>query len=388
MHGMTPTELARPGRLPRTLSESQLAVRPPKHVNEIDMNLAYGEIPPDLEYRIDLDPARQAEYDESRANMLVRKVEGLLDEAKCLQHSAGATIKHLQQKPDAAAAVALTLAELSTVVSKMSPAFLNLLRGGSPAVFSLLASPQFLIGTGIAVGVTVVMFGGWKIVKRIKEEHAAREAMAYQGVPFNRPAPLRTQSAHSAGIEEALILDEELSTIESWRRGIMPAGADAESADVELITPEAERAHRHRHKTDNSDARSHRSARTSKTSKTTKTERTAKARKTDKTHHSHKTESKGKEREIPERRSSRHATVESVTGGTELGAKSSRKGKETEKPSGRKQQLLLEDGRGKRGSSLDMILRPKSERQSDGLLKGLFKSKGRKEGSRSELVLA
>jgi hypothetical protein len=35
---------------------------------------------------------------------------------------------------------------------------------------------------------------------------------------------------------------EELSTIETWRRGITPFGDDGESADVELMSREAERA--------------------------------------------------------------------------------------------------------------------------------------------------
>lgn len=347
------------------------------------MNLAYGNIPPDLEHRIDLDPSRANELEANKANQLVRKVEGLLDEAHCLQHSATSIIKHLQQKPEAAAAVALTLAELSTVVGKMSPAFLGLLKGGSPAVFALLASPQFLIGTGIAVGVTVVMFGGWKIVQRVKEAQAAREALAYEGVPMDRPAPLRTQSDYSAGIDEALIVDEELSTIETWRRGIMPSGGDNESADVELITPEAERAQREKHR-DDSDLRSHRSTRTSRTTKTAKSSKTTKTSKTSKTQ---KTSTKEREREIPERRSSRNATVESVRGDSELGKhKSSKKEKEKDRSKERGVKMI-EDGR--RSSNMDLVFRPKAQRQGDNMLKALFKNKDRKEReSRAELVLA
>ncbi|KAG6031977.1 hypothetical protein E4U41_007363, partial [Claviceps citrina] len=148
--------------VPRRRSEPGMATHDDTG-DGIDMHLAYGDVPPDLADRVDLDPALAGEY---QAKQLVRRVERLLDEAHCVQHSATAMIKHLQETPDAAAAVALTLAELSSAVANMSPSFIGLLRTGSPAVFALLASPQFLIGTGIAVGLTVVMFGGWKIVQR------------------------------------------------------------------------------------------------------------------------------------------------------------------------------------------------------------------------------
>lgn len=319
------------------------------------MHLAYGNIPPDLESRTDLDPAQQAANKEKRAKALVKKVEFLMDEAKCAHHSTTHTIQHLQKNPDAAAAVALTLAELSTLVTKMSPAFLGFLKGGSPAVFALLASPQFLIGTAAVVGVTVVMFGGWKIVKKVKEDKAAREAMAFSGVPMDRPAPLRTQSEFSTGMDEALVVEEELSTIESWRRGIIPEFGDDESADMELMTPEAERARRARYgkgKDDDFDLRSRRSTRTAKTSKT--------------------------KREVPERKSSKLATAESVAG--------SERSKKTSKKKEKTAVRAIEDGRSRRGDDdeFELPIRPKSQRQ-DNMLKALFKNKKERE---RELVRA
>lgn len=328
-------------------------IREPHHgggpVKEIDMNLAYGDIPPDLADRVDLDPA----YQEKHAKSLVRKVEALLDEAHCLQHSAKSTIAHLQKNPDTAAAVALSLAELSSVIGKMSPAFIGLLKGGSPAVFALLSSPQFLIGSAAVVGVTVVMFGGWKIVKKVRDAQNAREAMAYEGVPLGRPAPLRTQSEFSAGMDEALVLDEELSTIESWRRGILPEFGENESADMELITPEAERARNARKgKGDEFDIKSRKSAKTSKTAKSSKTKRDM-------------------AREVPERKSSRKPTAESVAGSERSGRSSRDKGKRPLR--------TLEDGRSRRGDEgIDLVFRPKAQRQ-DNMLKALFKTKKDKE---------
>ncbi|PNY27683.1 Uncharacterized protein TCAP_02392, partial [Tolypocladium capitatum] len=331
---------------------------------DVDMHLAYGNIPPDLAERVDLDPGHEG--DEWTAHQLVHRVEGLLDEAHCLQHSASAIIKHLQEKPDAAAAVALTLAELSTAVAKMSPAFLGFLKGGSPAVFALLASPQFLIGAGVAVGVTVVMFGGWKIVKKVKEAQSAREMLlAHEaGTAPGRPVPLRTQSEYSAGIDEALVVDDELSTIETWRRGIAPFGGDGESADLELITPEADRATRDKYSKDDLDfdLRSRRSTRTHRSGKTHKS--------------SHR--DKAKEREVPERKSSR---AEGISGASVARSKTSSRGKE------KAGVRAIEDGRSRRGDDeFDAVFRPKV--RSDNMLKAIFRSKKDKEKSGSEPVLA
>ncbi|KAK3350225.1 hypothetical protein B0T25DRAFT_458439 [Lasiosphaeria hispida] len=224
---------------------------------EIDMHMAYGELPPDLATRVDLGPVHKDQDlvapgspedagQEAKALTLVDRIEDFLEEAHCIHHTASSMIANLQQNPEAAAAVALTLAELSVLVGKMSPSFLGVLKGSSPAIFALLASPQFLIGTSIAVGVTVVMFGGWKIVKKMREGKM-REApfemtpMAAAGATVEAPA----ESATS--YEEALVLEEEMSTIETWRRGIE---AGAESADIELMSAEADRALRDKYRDD------------------------------------------------------------------------------------------------------------------------------------------
>lgn len=241
----------------------------------IDMHLAYGDIPPDLATRADLDTLALGECDlsadqqKAEAQTLVDRVETLLNEAHCIHHTAASIIRHLQDNPEAAAAVALTLAELSAILTKLSPAFLGVVKGGSPAVFALLASPQFLIGTSIAVGVTVVLFGGWKIVKKISEVSAARDTKQAiemteqvpaqpptQQIPGARPNPAlpannRPPTLVSNGVDEALVLEEELSTIECWRRGIQPIGdneaepwegTEVTEAEIELISPEAMRS--------------------------------------------------------------------------------------------------------------------------------------------------
>lgn len=311
-----------------------------KKKKEIDMNLAYGNVPPDLATRTDLGPVTAAEAhaarrrDEARreheARALMARIDALLDEAECVRHSATSIIDHLQRKPEAAAAVALLLAELSSLLKALSPSFLGVVKGGFPAVFALLASPQFLIGVGVAVGVTVVFFGGWKIVKRIKEARTVAaaaergEPMAFAGQQqqqqqpttpggyYDGAAPSQYQSVapvmapsvppteyqqhqqqyagmYGAGgpgsFDDALVLDEELSSIETWRRGITPseesdgAEEELESVDLELITPEAARSVRDG---GGGDARSIRTTRTHRSSKSHRSHRSSGSR-----HHHH-----------------------------------------------------------------------------------------------------
>ncbi|KAF4458089.1 hypothetical protein F53441_97 [Fusarium austroafricanum] len=372
-----PMELAMPARtmapsaygsgqmVPRNRSTGELVQMRPR--KEIDMDLAYGSCPPDLKDRTDLDPQY---VDERQAMGLVHRVEGLLTEAKCIHHSATTTMTELQKNPDQAAAVALSLAELSKIVKKTSPAFLGLLKSGSPAVFSLLSSPQFLIGTSIAAGVTVICFGGWKIFQRMKEEKLAREALAYEGVPMDRPAPMRTQSEYAAeygpGVDEALILDDDLSSIETWRRGIVPYGED-ESVDMELITPLADRETRSRYGGDDFDTKSRRSTRTSKTHESSRSHKTHKTDDSRRSHRSHRSE-----------RSSRRDDYAESIADSERSHRSSRS-----KRSERTETRSIASS--KRDDESQVTVRPKVNRNNSNMLKALFKNKEKKERS---LVMA
>lgn len=176
-----------------------------------DMDLAYGELPPPL-------PARRPLDDEEQIRTKMSLLTRMLEEAHCLQHSATATIAHLQNNPDALAAVALTLAEISNIATKLAPGALGAIAKSFPAAMALLASPQFLIATGVGVGVVVVALGGYKIIKRIQDKKALEK-------------------------EDGKLLEvaPELDRIEMWRRGI--ADAEAESVgttvDGEFITPAA-----------------------------------------------------------------------------------------------------------------------------------------------------
>ena len=182
---------------------------PASRTTTIDMDLAYGPIPPPL-------PAA-TQADDAEFKGLVNQVKGLLEEAECLQYSAAATIASLQKNPDAMAAVALTLAEISNIATKMAPGVLASMRVSSPAVFALLASPQFLIAGGLAVGVTIVALGGYKIIKKI-----------------------RANAVDDPGVDEMLDIGD-VSMIDGWRRGIAEVEEQSvgTSVDGEFITPEA-----------------------------------------------------------------------------------------------------------------------------------------------------
>ncbi|KAL1306085.1 hypothetical protein AAFC00_004205 [Neodothiora populina] len=206
------------------------------------------------------------------------KLQGLLDEANCVQHSVIAMIENLQKNPDALAAVALTLGEISNIASKMAPGMITAMKGSFPAVIALLASPEFLIAAGVGVGVTIIMLGGYKIIKKIKERNDDGP-MLEQAAPLPAP-PRQAEIAESAADEEEEFdelreIDSELSRIEVWRRGI----ADAEEASMgtsvegEFITPGATRTLIEEGVMREDDLKSTRTGRTSRTKKSSRSSR-------------------------------------------------------------------------------------------------------------------
>jgi hypothetical protein len=318
----TPTPPPMPA-LPRAYTMPQPVVLRQAQVQEeeeIDMHLAYGELPPMLPH--ELAPVDR----EAELKNLTSKIENLIMEAQCIQHTASTIITSLQKNPEAMAAVALTLAEISNVVTKLGPGILTALKGSSPAVFALLASPQFLIAGGVAVGVTIVMFGGYKIIKKVQKEITGRKEANAAAIALQAQQNLP---------EEALPFEPDNYSnfsIETWRRGIAEVETESmgTSVDGEFITPAAsriwkerirERAREERSETGSERSRSThtirrkpvaayaedsrtiitesaRTERTSgtrrtsdsrKTSKTSKTDRTEKTERSSKTHRSSKT---------------------------------------------------------------------------------------------------
>jgi hypothetical protein len=246
----------------------------------------------------------------------------LLDEANALQHTATAIIENLQKNPEALAAVSLTLAEISAIVSKMGPGVLLSLKGSFPAVAALLVSPQFMIAGGVAVGVTIVALGGYKIIKKIQAQN--------QFDPLEAPAqPMIARAATApAAIEEPNNeLDElqpqELSRVEKWRRGIADIEAEScgTSVDGEFITPGVSRELCDAGVLDEDDLKSRRSTRSRRTT-------TSESK-----HKSHRSKSKPSESKRP---SSKVGKDSSSKVGKDTSSKSgkdssSRSGKESSK---------------------------------------------------------
>ncbi|KAI9769144.1 MAG: hypothetical protein M1840_004495 [Geoglossum simile] len=198
------------GQNPDYYGELDRPLQPTRHHTSPDMDLAYGDSPPRSPVPTD---------EEAELASLLTKVNFILDEAHCLQHSATKTISTLQKNPDALAAVGLALAEISNLVIKMAPGALAAVKGSFPAIFAILASPQFMIAAGVGVGITVVAIGGFKIIKKMQGRGAL-------------PAP----DAGMGQLEEI-----NISGIDRWRRGIAEAEAESigTSVDGEFITPEA-----------------------------------------------------------------------------------------------------------------------------------------------------
>jgi hypothetical protein len=185
----------------------------PDSAESFDEHLAYGPLPPPLPMR----PSK----DETELREKFWHIKNILEEANCVQYSATATIEHLQKHPDALAAVGLALAEASAMIGRVGPAAFVGLKASFPAVVALLASPQFLVAAGLGIGVTIVMLGGYKIIKHVKQKKKNGE---------EEMEPLQYVDGQV-----------KLPPIEMWRRGI----ADAEVASVgttvdgEFITPGA-----------------------------------------------------------------------------------------------------------------------------------------------------
>ncbi|KAK5124887.1 hypothetical protein LTR85_001077 [Meristemomyces frigidus] len=198
-------------------------------LDDIDMDLAYGELPP---------PLPERKYDtEVELRSKMSGLQRLLDECNCLQHSVTSTIDNLQKNPEALAAVALTLAEISNLASKLAPGALMTMKGSFPAIIALLLSPEFAIAAGVGVGVVIVVLGGYKIIKKIQAKKAER--LLEDGHAYG-PEPLEPESPASE-------MDElrEIDRVELWRRGIseadVPQDSPGTSIDGEFVTPIATR---------------------------------------------------------------------------------------------------------------------------------------------------
>lgn len=235
--------------------------------DDITSSLAFGEYHAETFEQIH----RDAEQD---MKGLMAKTQQMLIEAKCAEASAMATINHLQTNPEAMAAIALTLAEVSKLAKNVGPHILNALKVAFPSAFALLACPQFLVASSVGIGITIVMIGGYKIIKRIKaactddDEPPVIEGKALPShltddfpVPQSwSPPPMslhtptcvngdgqwegiprmasRLQSRPSVDRSEMYELESSVTGVHSWLKGLDENGfRDHGKPERELMTP-------------------------------------------------------------------------------------------------------------------------------------------------------
>ncbi|KAF3152601.1 hypothetical protein TWF569_002908 [Orbilia oligospora] len=114
-----------------------------------------------------LPPRPEVDEEDDHLTALFTQVQDIIDHAAAAQSSVVTLVDALRREPETLAMVGLTLAEISTIIAKLSPAALAGAQLSWPVVFSFLASPQFAIVAGGVIGTTVILLGGYKIIKKM-----------------------------------------------------------------------------------------------------------------------------------------------------------------------------------------------------------------------------
>ena len=98
---------------------------------------------------------------------LLTRVQSIIDEIQCWAVGLSTLITELQKTPETFAAVGLSLAEIAQLVTHITPAAAIILKSGFPTIFALISSPHFTFVVGVGAAATVVVLGGYKIVRSI-----------------------------------------------------------------------------------------------------------------------------------------------------------------------------------------------------------------------------
>ena len=119
------------------------------------------------------------DYDgDSPLTALLLRLTDILDTFDCLNASITTLVVSLQKDPDALAMVGLTLAEISAIMAKTAPGVIVAAKAVFPVIFSLLASPQFLVTAGAGV----ICLGGYQIIRKVTGYGTAAVASPPKGV--------------------------------------------------------------------------------------------------------------------------------------------------------------------------------------------------------------
>lgn len=133
-------------------------------------------IPSDV---LDMAPAIFNDPSVRAVSDVLAHVQSLIDELACWTAGITTLISELQKRPDMIAAVGLSLAEISQMITKIAPVALPLLKGSFPTIFALISSPHFAVVAGIGAAATVVVLGGYKIVKNVMAGAQENYDLAY-----------------------------------------------------------------------------------------------------------------------------------------------------------------------------------------------------------------
>jgi hypothetical protein len=114
---------------------------------------------------------------------LLVRVQSIIDEIQCLAFGLSTLITELQKTPETFAAVGLSLAEIAQMLTHIAPGVMIFLKTAYPTIFALISSPHFAIVAGVGTAATVVVLGGYKIVKSIMAGADDNLKMAYGEVP-------------------------------------------------------------------------------------------------------------------------------------------------------------------------------------------------------------
>ncbi|KAI5849857.1 hypothetical protein BZA05DRAFT_474859 [Tricharina praecox] len=158
---------------------------------------------------------------------LLARVQSIIDEINCITIGLTTLLTELQKTPETFAAVGLSLAEIANMLTHIAPGAMVVLKAGFPTVFALLSSPHFAVIAGVAGAATVIVLGGYKIVKSIMAGADVNMAMAYGELP------------DEAILEEAVLGGEILGEVVDDDRRIEAAPARVYYERVEELPPVA-----------------------------------------------------------------------------------------------------------------------------------------------------
>jgi hypothetical protein len=175
---------------------------------------------------LDLAPALFSDPSVVAIQTLLARVQSFIDEIQCLSAGLTTLITELQKTPETFAAVGLSLAEIAQMLTHIAPAATIVLKSTFPTIFALISSPHFAVVAGVAGAATVVVLGGYKIVKNIMAGADDNLRLAYGELPDEDL------------LEEANLGGEVLGeVVEDQARMLEQAKKEEEKEKVEELPP-------------------------------------------------------------------------------------------------------------------------------------------------------